>query len=209
MTKLDIIAGAEENTYDDAALRYLRSESKNEELLRRKFSISKGSIIDIDESKNDSQADLIKRLYDTPYDVADINALSDRVATYKADAIDNIEYNKIYATIKSGTDMNIGMQRINKDKTRDLLVQIKELVGDQISYHTIAEKQYSKIVSSLSKRGKIIFTLGFILVIARAFFQFATIIFPLGAGFIGVVAIKKFASSFANMLALMIPACTL
>lgn len=116
------------------------------------------------------------------------------------------EDDKIYATIKSGTDMNIGRQKINKDKIRDLLVHIKELVGDQISYHTTAEKQYSKIVSSLSKWGKIIFTLGFILVIARAFFQFATIIFPLRDGFIGAVAIKKFASSFANMLALLIPA---
>lgn len=91
LTKLDIIAGAEENAYD-AALRYLKSETKDEEVLRRELGISKDSITDIDESKNDSWSDLLKRLYDTPYDVADINAMSDAVATYKEDGIDNIEY---------------------------------------------------------------------------------------------------------------------
>lgn len=116
------------------------------------------------------------------------------------------EDDKIYATIKQGTDMNIGVQKINNAKTKDLLVHIKELVNDQISYHAAAEKRYNKIISSLSKWGKVIFTFGFVLVIARAFFQFATIIFPLGDGFVGAVATKKFASSFANMLALMIPA---
>lgn len=91
LTKLDIIAGAEENAYD-SALRYLQSETKDEGVLRRELAVSKASIIDIDESKNNSQSDLIERLYDTPYDVADINALSDTVSTYKSDAIDNIEY---------------------------------------------------------------------------------------------------------------------
>lgn len=91
LTKLDIIAGAEEDAYD-SALRYLQSESKDEELLSREFAISKNCIHDIDESKNDSQSDLIERLYDTPYDIADINALSDAVVTYKADGIDNIKY---------------------------------------------------------------------------------------------------------------------
>lgn len=116
------------------------------------------------------------------------------------------EDDKIYATIKSGTDISIGVQNINKEKIGDLLVHIKELVGDQISYHTIAKEKYGKITESLSKWGRIIFALGFVLVIARAFFQFATIIFPLDDGFIGAVAIKKFASSFANMLALLVPA---
>lgn len=91
LTKLDILSGAEENAYN-AALRYLQSETKDKAVLQREINISKDKIRSIDESPNPSQTDLINRLYDTPYDVADMKALSDAIATYKADSIDNIEY---------------------------------------------------------------------------------------------------------------------
>lgn len=116
------------------------------------------------------------------------------------------EDDAIYATIKSGTDTVIEQQKIDKEKISDLLLHAKELVKDQISYHTISETKYSKMVESLAKWGKAIFVMGFVLVVARAFFQFSTIILPIGDGFVGAVQAKKFFPSFANMLALLVPA---
>lgn len=89
LTKLDIMAGAEENAYN-AALRYLQSETKDTDILQRELNVSKDKIESIE--KTEIRTDLLSRLQDTPYVVADIVAMSDAVVTYKNDSIDNIEY---------------------------------------------------------------------------------------------------------------------
>lgn len=97
-------------------------------------------------------------------------------------------------------------QEINKRSAAQLLTHLEEMLRDQISYHTFSERRYQGIVDAMDKWFRWVFAIGFGAVILRGIFQFAWVIFPVGDGFVGAVPASKFAGSFANMLALLLPA---
>lgn len=114
---------------------------------------------------------------------------------------------EIYAAVRRMTEKTQqGEQRVTRATVSCALLHIEEMVDDQIAYHTASERRYSGIVKGLKKWGRGIFFLGFAAVLLRAVFQFAVVFVPLQTSMLGNVAFDKFAKSFANMLALILPA---
>lgn len=112
---------------------------------------------------------------------------------------------KIYNAVKHLADEEEPLkQEVNQQKVGYLLQHIKELLEDQISYHEFSVKRYQSIVASLETWWKRIFYIGFIMVIGRGILQFMLAVSPLenAYGF----ELNSIASSFLNMLALLLPA---
>ena len=95
---------------------------------------------------------------------------------------------------------------INKSSADALLTHLEQMLQDQVSYHAFSRQRYHGIVDAMDKWFRCLFLAGFAAVILRGIFQFAWVIVPVGAGFVGAVPASKFAGSFANMVALMLPA---
>lgn len=95
---------------------------------------------------------------------------------------------------------------VNNDTatTGHVLAHMKEMLSDQLEYHKASEARYRSIVEKLEKWGKIIFYIGFFMVLCRGLMQFALVLFPLGK--LGEIDINKILKSLMNMLALMLPA---
>lgn len=97
------------------------------------------------------------------------------------------------------------VQQVNQKSILLVIGHVREMLKDQIAYHEESAERYRRIVERLDKWYKCIFTVGFVTVILRAVFQFYVSLFPL-QGSINGVELNGYTRSFANMLALLLPA---
>lgn len=87
------------------------------------------------------------------------------------------------------------------------LGHIHEMLSDQIAYHEASAGRFRRILERLDRWYKIIFAAGFVMVILRAFLQFYLSFSPLPGTVPGATTSwNSYASSTANMIALMLPA---
>lgn len=85
------------------------------------------------------------------------------------------------------------------------LKELEALLHDQIAYHSSTAKRYQTIIRQMKKWGKATFAVGFSLVVLRGVFQLVISVFPISGDF-GGISMQGYIKSFANMLALIIPA---
>lgn len=112
---------------------------------------------------------------------------------------------KLYMTVKHLTDdAEPAEQSLDRKTVLTILQHMKEMLGDQLSYHEHSRNRYKTIVSSLEKWGQWIFYLGFGMVLGRGILQFALSLFPIDT--INGMDMKSIVRSFLNMLALLLPA---
>lgn len=97
------------------------------------------------------------------------------------------------------------VQRVDRRSVTVMLAHARELVAEQIMYHTVSARRYSKIVAQLDRWGRIAFGIGFVVTLLRALLQFSLIFFS-PQGSINGIALSSLIRSGANMLALMLPA---
>ncbi|MCH5251942.1 MAG: hypothetical protein J1F22_03110 [Lachnospiraceae bacterium] len=112
---------------------------------------------------------------------------------------------KMYMMIKHLTDdAEPAQYNIDHKTVLTILQHMKEMLGDQLSYHEFSRNRYKTIVHSLEKWGRRIFFFGFAMVLGRGALQFMLALFPIqemnGMDMNGIVR------SFLNMLALLLPA---
>lgn len=96
------------------------------------------------------------------------------------------------------------IRRVDGNSVMLVLTHVKEMIQDQIAYHNAAAGRYRRILNHLDKWHHVIFSIGFVMVILRALLQFYVSFFPLGS-FNGV-NLNSYIRSFANMVALLLPA---
>lgn len=112
---------------------------------------------------------------------------------------------KMYMTIKHLTDdMEPAEQTLDRKVVFSILQHMKEMLGDQLSYHESSRNRYKAIVASLEKWGGRIFYLGFGMVLGRGLLQFGLSLFPLNETH--GMDMNSIVRSFLNMLALLLPA---
>lgn len=97
------------------------------------------------------------------------------------------------------------IQRIDGSSSSYALRHIREMLQDQIAYHIAAADRYGRISNRLNKWHKAIVGIGFVVLILRAVLQFYVSVSPL-QGNINGVSLNGYVRSFANMVALMLPA---
>ena len=97
------------------------------------------------------------------------------------------------------------VQRVDRRSVTVMLVHARELVTEQIAYHTVSARRYSKIVEQLNRWGRLAFGVGFAVTLLRALLQFFLIFFS-PQGSVNGIAAGSLIRSGANMLALMLPA---
>lgn len=73
-------------------------------------------------------------------------------------------------------------QNLDRRKIRCILQHTEEMLQEQIEYHENSVKRYENIVKSLGKWGKVIFYIGFVVVICRGGLQFVLALFPISVG---------------------------
>lgn len=113
----------------------------------------------------------------------------------------------VYRTVREIiSDTEPGRTEVDQKAANEILRHLNEMVDDQLSYHRISEKRYSGVVRSLDKWSKRTFFAGFVFVSLRAVFNFVTILRPISNAPLGYVTIRSFMSTFANMLAMLLPA---
>lgn len=114
---------------------------------------------------------------------------------------------KVYATIRCIMDETEPKQTtVNRETADQLLTHLEQMLEDQLHYHAKSLKRYDGIVTKLNRWSRTLFAVGFAAVVLRALYQFAVVLFPLPAVSINAIPLSKFGSSFANMLALFLPA---
>ena len=112
---------------------------------------------------------------------------------------------KLYMTIKHITDdAEPAEQNLDRKAVLSILQHMKEMLGDQLSYHESSRNRYKAIVASLEKWGGRIFYLGFGMVLVRGLLQFGLSLFPLND--LNDMDMNSIVRSFLNMLALLLPA---
>ena len=112
---------------------------------------------------------------------------------------------KLYMTVKHMTDdAEPAEQNLDRKAVLSILQHMKEMLGDQLSYHEASRNRYKAVVASLEKWGGRIFYLGFGMVLVRGLLQFWLSLFPLGEMY--GMDMHSIVRSFLNMLALLLPA---
>ena len=113
----------------------------------------------------------------------------------------------VYRTVREiVSDKEPGQTEVGQNTAKEILLHLKEMVDDQLSYHKVSEQRYAGVVRSLSKWSQYTFFVGFIFVFLRAVFNFVTILHPVSSAALGYTTIRTFSSTFANMLAMLLPA---
>ena len=113
----------------------------------------------------------------------------------------------VYRTVREIiSDTEPGRTEVGQNTAKEILLHLKEMVDDQLSYHKVSEQRYAGVVRSLSKWSQYTFFVGFIFVFLRAVFNFVTILHPVSSAALGYTTIRTFSSTFANMLAMLLPA---
>lgn len=105
------------------------------------------------------------------------------------------------------TDSETGV--VTREDRVEAFRHLDRMLSDQIAYHQLSVERYSRLVKHLDRWSRVIFYVGFCVIILRAFLQFLMSIpnFPLPAlSLMNGVSTKSFISSFANMAALLMPA---
>ena len=112
---------------------------------------------------------------------------------------------KMYMTIKHLSD-DVEPAELNLDRKSVLLIlqHMREMLGDQLTYHESSRNRYKSIVEDLEKWGGRIFYLGFGMVLIRGVLQFILSLFHLDK--IYGMDMNSIVRSFLNMLALLLPA---
>lgn len=88
---------------------------------------------------------------------------------------------------------------------RELVASAAQMVEDQLAYNSQAAARYRRVADNLQKWAKWAFIAGFTLVLLRGLLQFFIVYIPMEGANNGISA-ASFIKSFANMLALMLPA---
>lgn len=97
----------------------------------------------------------------------------------------------------------------NVETTKEAIANFEALIADQKAYHENCINRYQLITERLKKMAASLYMIGFVIVISRGFLQF---IIPFISSSMNLakeihdVKIESFAKSFANMLALVMPA---
>ena len=108
---------------------------------------------------------------------------------------------QIYMTVQRAIGRRDGgTWEISKASTAHMLRHVEQMLDDQIAYHTVSQRRYSGIVKKLESWYKWAFGIGFVVILLRALAQLA-----MGLMKAGGVAVPGYASSIANMLALLLP----
>ena len=99
-------------------------------------------------------------------------------------------------------------QQIGRRHTVDAFRHAEQMLVDQIEYHTQSCERYARLVAHLERWSNAVFYAGFGFILFRAGLKF---VMSFGVSFPEVtlnngVTLRKFVSSAANMLALMVPA---
>lgn len=113
---------------------------------------------------------------------------------------------KTYMFLKHLTDdVQPKELNLNRGRIHCLLRHAEEMLQEQMAYHEASIKRYENIVKSLEKWGKLIFYIGFVVVLGRGGLQFVLALFPISAGD-GGLDWNSIVRSFLNMSALLLPA---
>ena len=113
----------------------------------------------------------------------------------------------VYRTVREiVSDKEPGRTEVGQNTAKEILLHLKEMVDDQLSYHKVSEQRYAGVVKSLSKWSQYTFFVGFVFVFLRAAFNFVTVLHPVSSAPLGYTTIRTFSSTFANMLAMLLPA---
>lgn len=113
----------------------------------------------------------------------------------------------VFRTVReTAWDDRPGTVHSGRESAQEILLHLKEMVEDQLSYHELSVKRFSGIVKTLNKWASAIFYTGFFFVVARAIFKFVTILHPLPENLLGNVQFNVFAGTGTNMLAMLLPA---
>lgn len=116
------------------------------------------------------------------------------------------EHHKIYVTLRRITEKaEPAEQSVDRTSIAQMLAHTQEMLADQISYHRASAQRFRNIVDKLEKWTHLVFGLGFAVVLLRSLLQFALVFVKL-EGSLNGVDISSLVPSFANMLALMLPA---
>ena len=97
----------------------------------------------------------------------------------------------------------------NKKTIDDAIENFEALIADQKAYHENCINRYELIARRLNKMASVLYVASFVIVVARGFLQFIVPYAALGLNLstaIHGVKIDSFIKSFANMLALVVPA---
>ena len=101
----------------------------------------------------------------------------------------------VYRTVREIiSDTEPGRTEVGQNTAKEILLHLKEMVDDQLSYHKV------------SKWSQYTFFVGFVFVFLRAAFNFVTVLHPVSSAPLGYTTIRTFSSTFANMLAMLLPA---
>lgn len=113
----------------------------------------------------------------------------------------------VFRTVReTAWDDRQGTVHAGRESAQEILLLLKEMVEDQLSYHELSVKRFSGIVKKLDKWAKVVFYTGLAFVVARGFLKLFIIIHPLSHEYIGNVPFNVFAGTSANMLAMILPA---
>lgn len=94
---------------------------------------------------------------------------------------------------------------LNSSGTREMLGHVAEMLEDQLAYHRSSADRYSRVTDALERWNRRVFKIGFVVVILRSLLQFFVAYSPL-PGEINGTSVNSYVRSFANMLALLLPA---
>lgn len=97
------------------------------------------------------------------------------------------------------------VQEINKQSISAMLSHVEEMLEDQISYHKVSAERYNRILKKLNQWSRWIFGIGLAAVLLRSMLQFVIPFIEMPFNINGI-ALKSFVRSFANMVALLLPA---
>jgi len=95
--------------------------------------------------------------------------------------------------------------KFDRSAADDLLENLTHMIDDQIAYHDQVQKRYTAIINGLKRFTAVIFTLAFAIVFLRSGLQFVLVYVRSDITRNGINLVS-FIKSFANMLALIIPA---
>lgn len=97
----------------------------------------------------------------------------------------------------------------DRDVIREAAANLDALIADQKTYHENCINRYALITQRLDKMATALYTAGFVIVVGRGFLQFIVPFVSSGLNLSAAVhgvKIESFLKSFANMLALVVPA---
>ncbi|MCR5089592.1 MAG: hypothetical protein K6C08_08780, partial [Oscillospiraceae bacterium] len=100
-----------------------------------------------------------------------------------------------------------GIERLDKENSEQILLHLRELLDDQIAYHSSARKRYDRLVRHLERFARTSFIIGFVVVILRALLQFFLNTLPLPDWNLSDgISVDSLLRTVFNMLALLVPA---